>query len=97
MFAAEIGTRPRVENAELERSIAIRQNASRNGVDRPVAAARDHRLISRRLARKTRRLVDILQHNKIAFRQKRAKARQNAARVSAVRKRIDQNEELFHQ
>ena len=94
MRAAEIGTRPRVENAEFERSIAIRQNASRHGVDRSVASTCDHRLITRRLTRKTRRHVDILQHNKIAFGQKRAKARQNAAGASTVRKRIDQNEEI---
>ena len=72
MLAAEIWTRAGVDDAKLDRSIAIRQNTSRNGIHRSITATRDNRFISFRLARKTRRILNVLQCNNIAFWQKRA-------------------------
>ena len=72
MRTAEIWTRAGVDDAELERRVRIFQNSASHGVDRSVASTSDYCFISLRLARKTRRILNVLQCNKIAFRQKRA-------------------------
>ena len=96
MFATEVRTRPRIENAELERVVTIRQHAPRDGVDRSVSTTGDHCLVPRRLACKPRRFFDVLKYNKFAFGQKLTKERQDASRASAVRRGISKDEEPLH-
>ena len=65
----EVGTRPRVEDAELEAVILILKNALGHSPNRPIPATGDDRLIAVRRTRQLASLLNGFEQDELALRQ----------------------------